>query len=367
MNFISGKFLKRLNRFTCECLVNSKKVKAYLPNPGRLWELLLTNRILYLKKSNKKDNLPYVVYGVKKDNQFVLLHTNYTNKIVEKLIKEKKIRSLRDFKIIKREVKVNNHRIDFLLKRKNKKIYLEVKSVTLFKDRLAMFPDAPTERGRKHLSFLSKNKGMVLFVVYSPKVFYFLPDFHNDFSFSQTLYQLKDRIKIKAISLKVDEELNYQFVRELKIPWKIFKKEAKDRGVYLIVGELKRAKKISIGKLKKIKFKKGFYIYVGKAMNNLSKRIERHLQRDKKKRWHIDYLINYLTNLKPIPIRTSQNLECSLAKDIKKIANLFIRDFGCSDCQCDSHLFYFKKNPFTQEKFVNLILKYRLGRLISTI
>ncbi len=367
MGFIVGRFLRRLNRFTCECLIGNKKMKAYLPNPGRLWELLLPNRILYLKKSDEKNNLPWVIYGVKKNNQFVLLHTSYTNKIVAELIRKRKISLLGNFKIVKREVKVDNHRIDFLLKRKNKKIFLEVKSVTLFKDRLAMFPDAPTERGKKHLYFLSKNKGMILFVVYSPKVLYFLPDFHTDFSFSQTLYQLRKKIKIKAISLKVKENLNYQFVNELKIPWKIFKKEAKDRGVYLIVGYLKRDKKISIGKLAKIKFKKGFYIYVGKAMNNLSKRIARHLRKNKKRRWHIDYLIDYLNNLRPIPIRTSQNLECPLAKDIKKIADSFVKDFGCSDCQCGSHLFYFQENPFLKERFVNLVLKYRLGQLISII
>lgn len=364
MSFFIGKFLKRLNRFTCECLIDNKKVKAYLPNSGRLWELLLSNRFLYLKKSNKENNLPYIIWGVKKDNQFVLLHTGYTNKIVEKLIREKRIEGLEDFKIIKKEVKINNQRIDFLLEKKNKKIFLEVKSVTLFKDKIAMFPDAPTERGRKHLLLLSKNKGIILFVIYSPRVLYFLPDFHTDFLFSQTLYQLRKKIKIKAISVKVDEDLNFQFIRELKIPWKVFKKEGKDKGVYLIVGELKRNEEIFIGKLGKIKFKKGFYIYIGKAMNNLTKRIERHLRRNKKKRWHIDYLIDYLDNLKPIPIRTFKNLECLLSRDIKKIANSFIENFGCSDCQCDSHLYYFKENPFSKEKFINLILKYRLGNLI---
>ncbi|MCX7837538.1 MAG: DNA/RNA nuclease SfsA [candidate division WOR-3 bacterium] len=364
MNLIIGKFLKRLNRFTCECLINNKKIKAYLPNPGRLWELLLPNKILYLKKSDKKNKLPYVIYGVRKNNQFVLLHTGYTNKIVEKLIKEKRIKGLETFQIIKREAKINNHRIDFLLKRKDKEFFLEAKSVTLFKDKLAMFPDAPTERGKRHLFLLSKNRGIILFIIYSPKVLYFLPDFHTDFSFAQTLYQLRDKIKIKAISVKIDKNLNFQFIRKLKIPWKTLKKEGKDRGVYLIIGELKRDRKITISQLGEIKFKKGFYIYVGKAMNNLSKRIGRHLRKIKKKRWHIDYLIDSLNNLKPIPIRTAKDLECLLAKDIKKIANSFIKNFGCSDCQCDSHLYYFKENPFIKEKFIDLILKYRLSYLI---
>uniref|UniRef100_A0A7V3ZVE7 DNA/RNA nuclease SfsA n=1 Tax=candidate division WOR-3 bacterium TaxID=2052148 RepID=A0A7V3ZVE7_UNCW3 len=365
MKFIKGIFLKRLNRFTCKCLVDNKKVKAYLPNPGRLWEILLPKRILYLEKINKKNTLPYIIWGAEKDGDFILLNTNYTNELAEKLIKENKIKDLTGKKIIKREAKIKNRRIDFLLKDNNKERPLEVKSCTLFYKKIAFFPDAVSERARNHLYLLAENNGYLLLIIYSPKIYYFLPDFHTDFAFAFSLYKLRKKIKIKAVSVKVDKDLRCQFIREVKIPWKVFERFKSDRGNYLLVGELKKDKKILVGKLGRIIFKKGYYVYVGRAMENLEKRIERHLRRKKKKRWHIDYLVDYLVNLKVISIRSERNFECEIAKDLEKINFLTIKKFGSSDCLCESHLYYSPTNPFLIEDFVNLINKYRFQPLLK--
>jgi len=365
MKLIKGIFLKRLNRFLGECLVNNKKVKAYLPNPGRLWEILLPKRILYLEKVKKKKKLPYLIWGAEKDGDFVLLNTNYTNELAEKLIKEKQLKGWADKKIIKREAKIKNWRIDFLLKDNDKERPLEVKSCTLFYGKMAFFPDAVSERAKNHLYLLAENNGYLLFIIYSPKIYYFLPDFHTDFDFSFTLYKLRKKIKIKAVSVKVDKDLKYQFIREVKIPWQVFERFKSDRGNYLIVGELKKAKKILIGKLGEIEFKKGYYLYVGRAMKNLTKRIKRHLRKKKKKRWHIDYLIDYLKDLKAIPIRSEKNFECELAQDLAKINFFPIKKFGASDCFCKSHLYYSPINPFLIEDFINVINKYRFSPLLK--
>ena len=365
MKFIKGIFLKRLNRFTCECLVNNKKVKAYLPNPGRLWEILLPKRILYLEKIKKKKKLPYIIWGTEKDGDFILLNTNYANQLAEKLIKENKIKDLIGKKIIKKEAKIKNRRIDFLLKDNNKERFLEVKSCTLFYEKIAFFPDAVSERARNHLYLLKENNGYLLFIIYSPKIYYFLPDFHTDFDFAFTLYKLRKKIKIKAISIKVDKDLKCQFIREVKIPWQVLERFKSDRGNYLIVGELKKDRKILVGKLGIINFKKGYYIYVGRAMENLTKRIGRHLRKNKKKRWHIDYLVDYLEDLKAIPIRSERNFECEISQDLEKINFSSIKKFGSSDCLCESHLYYSPTNPFLTEKFVNLINKYRFQPLLK--
>ena len=117
------------------------------------------------------------------------------------------------------------------------------------------------------------------------------------------------------------------------------------KGVYCLILKLDQDKIIKIGKLGIINFKKGYYCYVGSALNNLEKRIERHKSKNKKIHWHIDYLSRFgkITNI--VTIKTEKKLECSLSRRISKIALSHIKKFGCSDCNCHSHLYYFKKNP----------------------
>ncbi len=110
-------------------------------------------------------------------------------------------------------------------------------------------------------------------------------------------------------------------------------------GSYILLIKLKENKTIKIGKLGTLFFKKGFYVYIGSSMNNLEKRIRRHLSKDKKFHWHIDYLLEKAEILEVYLKENTIKEEC-------KIANMFneklenIPGFGCSDCKCDSHLFY---------------------------
>lgn len=113
------------------------------------------------------------------------------------------------------------------------------------------------------------------------------------------------------------------------------------KGSYLLIMEIKEDKKIKIGALGKIEFKKGYYAYVGSAMSSIEKRVERHLRKEKKLRWHIDYLLQH-AELKSIFYRESnEKEECSIAK---AFSNGFpcIKNFGSSDCKCKGHLFYSK-------------------------
>lgn len=218
--FIKASFLRRLNRFVVECLIDGEKSMAYLPNPGRLWELLLPGRTLYLKKEGKELN--YTVWATERNGQIICLHTHFTNTVAEKILKKGLINELRDYTIKAKEIRYGNHRMDFLLSNNFEEFPLEVKSCTLFNDTIAMFPDAVTQRGRKHLETLSINKGGILFIVHSPYVKYFLPDFHTDPEFSETLSKLRKKILIKAISIKWNKDMNFEFVGELEIPWHVY-------------------------------------------------------------------------------------------------------------------------------------------------
>lgn len=357
-----GIFLRRLNRFTIECIVNNEITYAYLPNPGRLWELLIPNKTIFLKKSS--GNLPFVVWAVKRDENIICLHTHYTNTVAEDLINNGTI--LKGYRIVSKEKSIDNHRIDFLISDGNKAIPLEVKSCTLYSGLIAMFPDAITVRGKRHVELLSEIGGGILFIVHCPEVKYFLPDFHTDPLFSKAIYENREKLLIRVISIKWDESLNFQFVRQLDIPWYIYEKEAKDKGSYLIVGLIDKDKKLSIGRLEKRLFKEGYYIYVGSAMGSLSKRLNRHHKKKKSMHWHIDYLIAHFTDYKTIPIQSSEPLECKIAKDLSNIAES-INNFGSSDCDCISHLYYIKDDPFTKEEFLKILLDYRINRLSKFI
>lgn len=187
-----GIFIRRINRFVVECKINEEKIKAYLPNSGKLIELLLPKRKIYLKKSDGKFN--YRVFGVEKNGKFVCLDTHFTNKIVEGFLKEGIIEEFKGYEIKDKEIRIGKRRIDFLLQKGSKKVPLEVKSCTLFYDNISMFPDARTERGKEHLEMISKNKGAIIFVVFNDGAEYFLPDFHTDPLFSKTLYDLREKI-----------------------------------------------------------------------------------------------------------------------------------------------------------------------------
>lgn len=101
---------------------------------------------------------------------------------------------------------------------------------------------------------------------------------------------------------------------------------------YLLVVELSQDTAITVGMLGTLQFKKGTYIYVGSAPSE--KRLERHLKREKKLHWHIDYFLEK-AEIKKIFI--VEGKECDVAQ---KIDLPSIKGFGCTDCKCSSHLFY---------------------------
>ena len=111
------------------------------------------------------------------------------------------------------------------------------------------------------------------------------------------------------------------------------------KGSYILILKLNENKTINIGKLGKLEFKKGFYVYVGSALNSLEARIKRHLGQNKKIHWHIDYLLNFALITYVFLKEKSMKEECRIAQYFEEKL-ISIKDFGCSDCKCRSHLFY---------------------------
>jgi Uri superfamily endonuclease len=132
----------------------------------------------------------------------------------------------------------------------------------------------------------------------------------------------------------------------------------KMKGSYILIFKLKDDKKIKVGKLGKIDFKKGYYVYVGSALNGLEQRIQRHLRSQKKTHWHIDYLLSQTKIINVFFKLNSYKQECNIAKSLDEKLSA-ITGFGCSDCKCKSHLF---RGSYIEIK--NLITKLQMTQFL---
>ena len=170
-NLITGTFVKRYKRFFVDILHKKKKITAHCPNSGSMLGLLnKDNNVWFSISDNKKRKLKYTLEIIEQEKSLVGVNTHLTNKIIKEALLEKKISELADISSIKSEAVFDkNTRFDFLLENYNKKTFLEIKNVTLSRNKnLAEFPDAKTERGKKHLLKLveAQKKGFDSYIIY---------------------------------------------------------------------------------------------------------------------------------------------------------------------------------------------------------
>jgi sugar fermentation stimulation protein A len=151
---IKGKLIKRYKRFFVDVKLGTRKVKAHCPNTGSMEGLLNKDNDVYVIKNNDpKRKLKYSLEIIKTRKILVGVNTHIANKITHHALQNNLIEELKDSDLIKPEVFFNKEtRFDFLIEKNKQKSFLEVKNVTLFRDKkTAEFPDAVTERGSKHL------------------------------------------------------------------------------------------------------------------------------------------------------------------------------------------------------------------------
>ena len=194
MVYIKGIFKARPNRFIAEVEVDGNLEIAHVPNTGRCKELLVENAIVWLKPSdNPNRKTKFSLHFVENKGVLVSLYSQQANSIVYDAVVDGKIKELSGYDYHQREKSVDNSRIDIYLENSNgDSCFVEVKGVTLIIDGEARFPDAPTERGAKHLRELIKlkkegNRCCVFFLIQHPAGEFFRPNWENDPIFSQTL------------------------------------------------------------------------------------------------------------------------------------------------------------------------------------
>ena len=198
MNFknklISGLFIKRYKRFFVDIKINDKVITAHCPNTGSMYGLLKKGNKVWISKTNNPNRkLKYTLEIIEDKSSKVGVNTHSTNKIVYHALQNNLIDEFVDISEIKPEIKFGlNTRFDFLVSNKKYKAFIEVKNVTLSREKsLAEFPDTVTARGLKHINELLKasKKNYKIFILYliqrnDCKTFAIAKDIDPDYAFA---------------------------------------------------------------------------------------------------------------------------------------------------------------------------------------
>ena len=210
-----GAFIERPNRFIAKVLVDGYEETVHVKNTGRCKELLVKDATVYLSVSdNPSRKTKYDLIGVEKVTDRNILKVNMDSQIPNDVVAEW-LRNCDLFSqkaIIKREVFYNKSRFDFYIEDDNRRIFLEVKGVTLENNGVASFPDAPTERGIKHINELTDclNEGYeayIFFVIQMKNIDYFTPNYETHPEFGEALKKAKNKgVKILAYDCIVTED-----------------------------------------------------------------------------------------------------------------------------------------------------------------
>ena len=214
MDYVRGIFKKRPNRFIAEVEVNNEIQIAHVPNTGRCKELLVEDAIVWLKPSdNPKRKTKFTLLFVENRGHLVSIYSQQANEIVYDEIINDRINELSGYDFHQREKTIDNSRIDIYLSNENgEECFVEVKGVTLVVGVEARFPDAPTERGTKHLNELIKLKKegfrtAVFFLIQHPLAESFRPNWDNDPLFSKTLNEAYEN-GVEILVYKCDNRLD---------------------------------------------------------------------------------------------------------------------------------------------------------------
>ena len=190
---VEARFLRRVNRFTAFVELNGQEEMVHVKNTGRCKELLLEGARVFLEEADKAGRkTKYSLIAVYKGDVLVNMDSQAPNQMAAEALAEGKIAEIGEVNFLKREVKYENSRFDLYYQKGTKKGFIEVKGVTLEEDGVAKFPDAPTERGAKHLRELIKAKeegyeAAVLFVIQMKGVKEFRPNEERDKNFALAL------------------------------------------------------------------------------------------------------------------------------------------------------------------------------------
>ncbi len=203
-------FQSRPNRFLGVVLVDGVETLCFIPNPGRMKELLYRGARVYLipvQSDTRKTR--YNLTLVDHQGTLVSVDSNVPNKVVREAVDRGIIEPFKDFRVKKAEYTFGESRLDFLLESDSGKLLLEVKSCTLIRDGVALFPDAPTKRGSRHLRTLTRGltqgRSAIFFLIQRSDPNSFRPNMETDPDFAANLEEANRKgVEVYAYSSRVN-------------------------------------------------------------------------------------------------------------------------------------------------------------------
>ena len=218
-NTVTGTFLSRPNRFIAHVEIHGQETVVHVKNTGRCKELLVPGATVVLEKaSNPARKTPYDLIAVYKGDRLINMDSQAPNKVFGEWAAESGFFGVPA--LIKPESFFGSSRFDFYIETEGRKIFVEVKGVTLERDGVVLFPDAPTLRGTRHLRELAEAvkegyEAYVFFVIQMEDCLYFVPNAETDPAFASVLQEAAGQgVQVKCLSCQVEENSlrAYQFV-----------------------------------------------------------------------------------------------------------------------------------------------------------
>lgn len=207
-NIKQAKFINRPNRFIANIEIDGKIEVCHVKNTGRCKELLIPNATVFVQEcSSNKRKTKYDLISVYKGKRLVNIDSQAPNKVFHQWAMESKF--FKDITFVKPEAKYKNSRFDFYIETVYSKIFTEVKGVTLEEDGVALFPDAPTERGVKHINELISSlddgyEAWIVFIIQMKEILYFTPNVKTHKAFGKSLEEAQRRgVNIIALDSNV--------------------------------------------------------------------------------------------------------------------------------------------------------------------
>lgn len=213
-NIIKGKFIERPNRFIAYVDVEGEcdnPQMVHVKNTGRCRELLVPGATVYLEKSNNSNRkTKYDLVKVLKGERLINMDSQAPNKVVEEWLRDNRL--YKNTTLVQTEKTYGDSRFDFYVEGDGEKAWVEVKGVTLEKESIALFPDAPSERAVKHVEHLIKAKkegydAYIILVIQMADIKYFTPNRLTHPQFADMLIQAeKNGVKVLAYDCNVTED-----------------------------------------------------------------------------------------------------------------------------------------------------------------
>ena len=201
-NIAVANFISRPNRFIARVKLEGKELTVHVKNTGRCRELLLPGATVYLDKAQNPDRkTPYDLVAVEHDGKIINIDSQAPNQVVKEYLHR-----LGEYDLIKPEHKYGDSRIDFYMEKGTEKYLMEVKGCTLFRNGIGLFPDAPTERGARHLRELIQAqkegyKAMIAFVIQGEGIERVEPNSETDPEFAKAFYEA-EKAGVQVLHLK---------------------------------------------------------------------------------------------------------------------------------------------------------------------